>query len=303
MQVTSAGDAIDLSGTHIGGFTNDDVTTVEVHSSSNVEEIPSMIFDTFSNLRELILESNRLQRIELTNCGQSMRELRINGNPIPVVQNGAFRGCRTVEILQLTSNGGQTRLEENVFDDLPNIREINSIVNNYQEIPENLFRHQTSLENLIFHNNLIAFVHPNAFQTTVRLSTVDLRFNSIASISAGTFTNMPSLTNLNLRWFRNVQFGAIGNVPNLRVLNMEDSGINVLDARLFSTVIPQLEIFGVNGNGVFAIDREFFNRIPALNTLFINGNNCLSPTFFFFQSVENDVLPFIQTCLQNFEDL
>lgn len=305
VRATSTSDIIDLSGDHIGGRSNADVKEVTVASSSSfLEEIPSNIFDTFPNIVDFILESNVLRRIELTNCGSQLRTLRFSGNQIPTLQNGAFRGCRSVDVLQLTACG-ITRIDENAFADLPDLRELTAIDNFVQEIQENLFRSQTKLELLLMHVNRISTVHPRAFQTLVSLTQINLMLNALSTVVSGLFTNMPNLAIINLRFnVQTIEAGAFGNLPNLQILDISQGNHRVVNANFFGTTLPRLLTLWLDGSGVFAFDRNVFNQLPNLNTMFMNGNNCQAPTsFVLFNSVEDEVLPFMQNCLRNFEEL
>lgn len=125
VHVVSSDDMVDLSGVHIGGRTNADVNQVTSESAANslFEEIPSLIFYTFANLEDVTISFNSLRRIQLNNCGPRMRSATLSGNSIPVVQNGAFRGCPTITFLHMVGNGINL-IEENVFADLPNLREV-----------------------------------------------------------------------------------------------------------------------------------------------------------------------------------
>lgn len=125
IHVVSSSDLVDLSGDHIGGRTNADVNEITNENAANAvfEEIPSLIFNTFANLEEFSITWSNVRQIELHNCGTSVRSATISGHSIPVIQNGAFRGCSSLDFLHIVFNG-ITRIEEDAFVDLPNLLEV-----------------------------------------------------------------------------------------------------------------------------------------------------------------------------------
>lgn len=246
-------DVVNLSGTHIGGRTNNDVTQVIVIRPSSIEEIPTNIFTTFPNLEYFVIENNDVRKIELTNCGLRVKEVRINGNQVSLLQNGAFRGCSSIEVLHLIANNFND-IEEGAFDGLPNLIELTMFINQFPAIRQNLFRYQTQLEYLRIDQNGISTVHGGTFQSLTNVHYLDLIINNLETISAGTFTNMPNLVTLNIRInrIRFIELGAFANLPYLQTINLSDNELTVLNSGVFSTQMPRMQIMHLYANYISA---------------------------------------------------
>lgn len=304
VNATNISDIIDLSGDHIEGRTNVHVDSVIVSQTSRLQQIPTIIFTTFFNLEQFLCSSNDLLQIDLPFCGPRMKNIQVNVNPIVLLQNGAFRGCRTIETLVIALSDIE-RIEEHVFADLPMLRELIMLGNSLTEIQGHLFRNQHELQYVRFDQGTLTSLQAGAFQCKEFLYELDLRVNSIERIDTGTFTNMLRLRSLNLGT-NNIQVieeGAFANLPLLERLELVENQIAVFDSILFGTSFPNLNYLGVGSNQIHAVDRQVFRRFPALLSFFGAFNVCFSQNFDDIHSIETDVVPYLETCFTNFEEL
>lgn len=300
--VTSSSDVIDLSGVHVSGMSNADVTAVVVHASSRLEEIPSIIFSTFANLEAFEIFDNHLRRIEIINCGPRMTTIFIFDNPIPVLQNGAFRGCPSLQFVSITENSINI-IEENAFDGLSNVDELWLKENRFTSLPQNLFRPLIRLRTLVLLNNLqLESVHGDAFQTMANIFQIDLNTNGLEVISAGTFANKADLTIVNLRGnrIRTIEAGAFVNVPLLWTLDISDNELAVINSNIFIGSPLRLIAFMLSHNAINAFDQNVFAMMPGLSSLTLWANICTTRDFQFIQSLEVEVFPHMQVCFENF---
>lgn len=303
VNASSFTDIVDLSGVHVGGRTNAHVDSVEVYQTSILTEIPMNIFVTFFNLEYFGGGSNSIRRIELPHCGSRMKTLQLSQNSLSDLQNGAFRGCRSIEVLYSVSNSIQ-RIEENVFDDLPQLRQLILVNTTLVEVRSRWFRNQHLLQNLRLDQSTISYIQPGSFQCKEFLSNLDLRQNRLLIIETGTFTNLPRLRTLYLQtnFIRTIEEGAFANLPLLESVELVENLILVLDSMQFGT-LPNLGYLGVAANDIRAIDRHIFRRFPVLRTFIGSGNVCFSEYFLDIENIENDVFPYLQTCFSNFNDV
>jgi len=304
VNATSSTDIIDFTGDHVGGRTNTHVQSVIVSPTARLEEIPTVIFTTFFNLEQFLCNSNDVRRIDLPFCGPRMKIIQLNLNPLSTLQNGAFRGCRSIEILTIILADTE-RIEENVFEDLPMLRELIMFGNSLVNIQGHLFRNQHQLEYVRLDQGILSSIQPGAFQCKEFLNELDLRVNRIEKIETGTFTNMLRLTTLNLGTnnIRVIEEGAFANLPLLSRLELVENQISVLGSNIFGTTFPNLNYLGVGSSQIHAIDRQVFRRFPTLRSFYGLNNVCFSQNFLDIQSIENDVLPHLETCFTNFDEL
>lgn len=299
---TVSSDYIDLSGAHIGGRTNYDVTGLTNSGSTVLEELPTRIFSTFTNLQTLSIMGSGLRRVELNNCAR-IKTLEISGNQIPYLQSGAFRGCHTVESLTLLVNE-IALIDENAFDDMPNLHTINLALNPIHEVQEYLLRYQTHLESFRIEPS-VSTIHPRAFQTTSNMRSLTLQLNRLEIISAGTFTNMPYLTEISLRInsIRYIGPGAFKDLPSLETIDLGTNFITALDSSMFGTSMPRLKSLTLNANSVIAIDRNYLTKLPALQELNLSNSICINRWWPAIQSLQSEVLPYLEECFRNFGNL
>lgn len=304
VSVTIASDIIDLSGTHIGGRTDADVNEIYVDVSSRLEEIPSMIFTTFENLERLDITYNHLRRIDLTNCGSKLRDLRLQSHQISILQNGAFSGCYSLETIWLIQCNINV-IEEFAFDEMPNLIEMQIFLNNFTTFHQNQFRHQSRLEYLRSDNNYISSIHGGAYQFLSSLTIINSRYNNLEAISSGTFTNMPHLERIFLRDNRisTIEAEAFGNVPLLQMLELSHNPIVVFDSNFFGSSLPHLQILEIEVISMTAFDKNIFALVPSLQFFYTIYNNCVSRDFMLIQSFEDDVFPYMKDCFNNFLEL
>lgn len=308
VSVSNYYDPIDLSGDHIDGRTNEQVTEVFVVSElSTMLEIPEIIFATFHNLEKFSVELNQLHRIDLANCGPRMRSVHINGNPITHLQNGAFRGCRTVETLQLMANNFQT-IDENVFDDLPNLQEFEMCCSQLRELQENLFRAQTQLRTFTSIQNTferLETIPSRIFETWLQVQSIDLRLTHFRVLQSGTFANHPNLESIVISHtgMESIEPGAFSNLPLLSLLDVSQNVLFVFDSAWFTTVLPSFNSFWTTGNGVFAFDRRIFDFISTIRFFNFGSQNCENSALFVIEDLEADVLSRMTVCFENFDQL
>ncbi|XP_037040508.1 connectin-like [Bradysia coprophila] len=304
VNATDVSDMVDLSGEHVDGRSDVHVETVIVSPTARLEEIPMNIFATFINLETFFCNANFLRRIDLPFCGPRMRTFQANTNQVEVLQNGAFRGCRSLEQITIIMSDIQ-RIEENAFAELNQLRDLLLYENPLVELHGHLFRQLPQLQLVRFDQGELTSIHPGTFQCKEFMSQLDLSLNRLERIETGTFTNLLRLRTLNLG--RNniqvIEEGAFANLPLLERLELVENQIAVLDSNLFGTTFQNLNYLGVGSNRINAVDRQVFRRFPGLMSFFGAGNVCFSQNFDDIGSIENDVAPYLETCFTNFDEL
>lgn len=289
-------DVIDLSGTHVGELTNDDVNRVTFSSSSIIEEIPTMLFDTFPNMDSLTVQS-QLMRLNLENCGARVAAISLVGNGLLwYLQSGAFEGCQSLQVVTIIGSPLQV-IDEDVFTDLPNL-ELLVISGADLTYVGNWFQNNPNIYSIQLSNNAIRSIHPNAFQNLTSLEVLFLASNNLQQIDAGTFTNLPMLPNLSLRFnsIHTIEAGAFGNMPNLQTLQLANNYITSLDSNTFGTPMPLLNGLTLNDNLINAIGRNFFEPLinSSIRSVAFNNNVCVDQVVFI-----DELLPALENCFIN----
>lgn len=292
-------DFVDLSGDHIEGRTNADVLQVHNAPSSTIEEIPSIIFETFTNLQSVHTSPNLL-RLNLDNCGNNLQELWLIGNPLIFeLTAGSLRGCQSLRWLSLTRSSIQS-INDNAFDNTPNLSFL-ALNNNFlSTIRSGWLRGLTGLENLQLEDNQITSIQSGAFVGS-GVTEIHLRNNRLTRIESETFTNMPNLDYLDVsnNLIANIDAGAFGNLPQLWKVDFTGNQLTTLHANVFAP-LPSISWLRFDSNRINAVAREFFDATRLGRRFSFIGNVCVNQEFIVASNIENDVFPGMQTCFNNY---
>ena len=105
------------------------------------------------------------------------------------------------------------------------------------------------------------------------LRSIDFRNNSLTTIKAGTFTNLPALTTLYLSYndIETIEPGAFGNaLPALTTIRLDHNSIERLEKNTFFS-LPMLAIVRLRANPLHTIVPGTFQSLPSLRRIEMNG--------------------------------
>ncbi|XP_046815214.1 peroxidasin homolog [Vespa crabro] len=102
---------------------------------------------------------------------------------------------------------------------------------------------------------------------------LDIRFNNIAELRAGTFHGLKHLHTLllNDNHIKHIPANAFEGAPNLRILYLYKNRIEDISANAFSH-LPKLEQLYLHYNRLTDIGKGTFNNLPSLERLFLHNN-------------------------------
>ncbi|XP_062587593.1 leucine-rich repeat transmembrane neuronal protein 2-like [Saccostrea cucullata] len=118
-----------------------------------------------------------------------------------------------------------TNLEDNAFDGLSNLKELNLQLNQITTLEDNAFHGLSNLKTLVLSNNRITTVQDNAFAGLHNLSYLSLYRNQISAIPNNVFKEL----------------------PNLKTLHIFSNNITTLDKNMFLG-LPKLKTLSVERN-------------------------------------------------------
>ncbi|XP_037038617.1 leucine-rich repeat-containing protein 15-like [Bradysia coprophila] len=264
------------TGTHMPGFTNENVTLF-ISLTSVIEIFPSTLINRFVNLDSVALFSVRMKQFTspIGNCDHLIN-IVLMLNQITSVPGNIFQNCR-----QLTD----------IFLD----------VNTISHIDIGAFTGLTRLRRLSLTNNQISYLDPLVFQPIRNLTILNLDSNLIWEVRAETFGLLPLLTNLTLNansittWtstFHNsnqalqelrldrnqissLSSDTFANLPQLKTLRVGDS---IEELPTFSG-LNSLEELWLNYNKLKVISADSFKNLKSLRLLQLSFNNIESVNF------------------------
>lgn len=203
----------EITGNHLSGMTNTDVTGLEAAGQSS-RIIPAIFCDEFTNLQLLDIHSSEIQRLtadSFRNC-RNLRTIMLNNNQISTIGGDVLSGLESLEHFEVQLNlihtvapsafsgtsvatillGGNRLRELSVdhwFGVETTLQTLHLFENNLAEIDENLFDSLANLEELDLGINPGIRVPPNTFRTLSGLRMLFLDNSEIERIEPEWFTS------------------------------------------------------------------------------------------------------------------
>lgn len=147
-----------ITGTHLAGFGNDDVVKVERNVASYTTNIPTIICDTFRNLKIFDFSQDFIAEISAT----------------------SLRSCSALEVVELYQNNIQ-RLSADAFRFNPNLWMVYLNYNSITDLPANLFTSLPSLRYVMLDGNALTVIHADTFGVRPSFTNFYLNRNSISA--------------------------------------------------------------------------------------------------------------------------
>ena len=211
-----------------------------------------------------------------------------------------FVGFSHVGSLFISNNRMLTRLEEDLLNDLSNLKTITISSNKIKEISKNFFQNVTKITDLVLHGNLIESLYFGTFKGLKKLNSLNLVANTLMKIESHTFDDLVSLKILDLQSNRletlpqkifdnlkaleviSLSYNNFESVPedlfkknvNLWRVQLHNNGrpLKTLPNRLFSNLSKLREV-ALFDNGMFSLPENLFEGSSALEKISLNLNN------------------------------
>lgn len=193
-----------INGTHVGAFTDDDVTTVRVPRDSIMPTVPTIICEKFKNLQNFIMTFVGLRTITentFSSC-RNLENLGITQNRLREITANAFENNLELRSLRLSDNE-LIRIEDNAFRNLAKLELLELHRNQIMQISSETFTGLTSLTSLTIFRNFIPELPLNCFGDLVSLQNLELFINEITSVHPDFLESLPD-TQMQLLLFNNI---------------------------------------------------------------------------------------------------
>jgi Leucine-rich repeat (LRR) protein len=231
------------------------------------------LLETFS------IERNGLRSIEFfAFFGTSLVHLDIANNPLQDFNWGwTSHNGETLRELNLM-NTGLTGLQVGVFDDTPNLVNLNLANNPIVDLPENIFARLTQLETLVLGNTNMVGLNIEWFSNLRALKNLNLNGNNLFELPAYLFNNLTSLS----------------------YLYIYNNNIRDIDLASFGPSVSSVDTIFAQNNQIMGIDPAFLEEASSLNILYLSGNNCSAENFYDVQQTRANVSIALDQCFSNF---
>ncbi|XP_074603406.1 toll-like receptor Tollo [Brevipalpus obovatus] len=247
-------------------------------ASNKLVQLPSRLFRGSQELLTLNLQNNSLHHLEtgLLKGLAKLLTLNLSHNQITSdrINKDTFVDLIRVVELDLSYNKLK-RIRQDFFGTLYSLQVLNLAYNSITHIEDYAFVALYNLHLLILDGNKLKTIEPYMFEGPVVLSELSLNENEISSIHMDSLKNCSSLRSLYLKGNSLAQVPrAIGNLRELKTLNLASNVITIVDSINGSSPIPlrHLHSLDLSENAIYELDRDFTKDIINLEQLDLSGN-------------------------------
>lgn len=262
-----------IEGVHFQGYINADLELLYRGGGSESTNVPSIICETFPNLRRMQLYNLGVTEIDDTafiGCSR-LSELGLSSNRISSISASAFVHLVDIRDVNLSDNL-LTTLPDNVFTSQTNLTTLDMSLNPFHDIPVELFRPLENLERLYLSYANLNAINNRWFTSNVRLNDLNLASNRI-SVSGDSFVGLEGLKALNLAYnaINEIPSATFAPLKNLQHLHLSGNNITALHEDSFPD-LANLETLDIDRNPIVTIRDGAFRGLGNLRVLTMS--NC-----------------------------
>ncbi|CAG9808823.1 unnamed protein product [Chironomus riparius] len=269
-----------ISGVHLAGRTNADVTAVVKAPLSRTLTIPRIICSVFPNVVYVDYSEMHLVSIgeqDLRSCRGLEFALFNNNHIVQVHQNAFVNNLRLVNID--FNNNTLIELPEGVFSTLAGLYFLVLSNNPLTRISAGAFNGAITLRRLYMVSNGIEAINPEWFRPLGDIRRLTMSNNSISELPEDVFRHLPELRILELGdnpLGSNIPSRVFSFTPRLVEMRLSNAAITTLDPEWFISS-SNFSVIDFSGNSIRSISANIFENanLTTLQTFDI-GHNLLS---------------------------
>jgi Leucine-rich repeat (LRR) protein len=234
IKFTTANEPITVSENHLDSKTNDDVGETQIHPPHIIRFVPTMIFDTFKNLKHFEMSGVQLNEMTtnaITNC-MKLETIDINSNNFPTLPASFAESCVKLSTL-------------NLFD------------NHISFIHKDAFKGLGALEALSLEQNTFESLDPSTFYHTPNMKRLYLNNGKLKALDSKMFADL-SLTELA------ADHNQIKSIPALKFMlayfPFSDNGVTEIDPEFLKTYPGDLVIFDFSMHGNICANGHYTSK-------------------------------------------
>jgi len=270
----------EISGSHVASYLDRNVAEISAVTGSNSTNIPSIICETFINIKIVMF----------ANIG------------IETIGENSFKKCTKIEKISLNDNNIK---EVNALAFNENL-ELDSLIlesNQLTTLLEALFTNNLKLKFLNVGKNIISDMPNRIFESLKNLTYLDLSTNDIVNPKAEWFKELENLEKLFLNDNKIIELPAnvFSSLQLLVYLTLGSNKINVIESKSFGS-LPNLNGVEIQQNNITAIDKQFIEN-TGVTYLDANLNYCVNKTIKDSSPQRETMKNELKTCFENFESL
>ncbi|KAL7018451.1 hypothetical protein ACKWTF_010759 [Chironomus riparius] len=232
------------------------------------------------NLEAITIQSESMKRCPEFSGLLKLRYINIESSSLIELSPLGFRDLLGLESVTINGNKGLTRLESQLFTDLPKLKAVNLQNNGIAWIHLRTFSSGLqSLQTLDISRNRIidAGMVGRAIKDLRNLEVLNLSHNFIEVLTEASFVDLPSLKELRLdhNLLQELHHGAFHRVPSLKVVHLENNRLRHVHPESFLMSSGRgIEIIYIQNNDIERIAevRSILDALPTLRYLDLSNN-------------------------------
>lgn len=241
-------------------------------NNNNLSSLSEDVFKYLTDLETLTLHDNPLLILGSKTFNIFPRFTRLRSLSINNIKTleANFLNHTNLRVLNIT--GDLEDIEEDAFEGLPKVRELNLQKNQLTTLRKRTFKGLKELNTINLNENLINTIEPEAF-SGVYLSTVSLKTNQMSELKANIFSGLVLSYTLDLsdQNIGLIEQGALNHVLN-NDLQLNHNEIDKLPCKMSEKEASGMRILNFGHNNIATIDICAFREFPKVEELFLNNN-------------------------------
>uniref|UniRef100_A0A7E4W854 LRRCT domain-containing protein n=1 Tax=Panagrellus redivivus TaxID=6233 RepID=A0A7E4W854_PANRE len=250
-------------------------------------------FWQMTSLHELRLNNNMITHLMTTTSDMTpkLKTLNLNDNLISHISDDFFKGVKTVERLELSSN---SIIQLPNISTLSNLEYLNLDSNKIDSLGEGSFNGNPKLAIITIRNNRLSHISNSTFPIGNGITMLFINNNSISTIEKGAFGTLPHLVELGLSSNNHIEIKNVTDpaMQKLLKLDLNSNRLQALNKNDFAGLV-KLEYLDVRNTGLETIENGTLTE--TMGTVLISGNHLQCDErleWFFKHVVKNNIKTF-----------
>ncbi|XP_043097477.1 leucine-rich repeat-containing protein 15 [Puntigrus tetrazona] len=194
---------------------------------NHLTDIPAGIFDDLVSLEILHLQDNTITQLpaNLFSNLPKLKKLYLSNNRLSLLPSAIFLNLPSLTHISLYENQ-LSRLMPETFGPMA-LQELWLYDNLLTHLEDNVFNNLTEIRLLVLSRNRIQHISPGAFNGLMELEEISLHTNRLTSIQAGIFKGLPKLTNISIEnnQIQRIPIKLLDGVSHLHLLELQNNSL------------------------------------------------------------------------------
>ena len=238
-------------------------------ADNKINELPSGVFRSMTNLLQVNLEKNQIRKLEPGVFENAyLTKVNMSSNLLTEIKPQSFSNLEILEVVDLSDNQIST-IDNGAFDTIPHLKKLhlqkNQLSSYKADIYTGMVGNDTELEYLDLSDNVITYLYPESFELHPQLKWVNFAMNRFAFFPTQFIKSLQQLEYLNLEknQIKSLEDNDFANLPNLRNLKLSMNEIESVSETAFQNS-SQLQFIDISHNNISQLKNDLFNGILRL---------------------------------------